>query len=250
MLYIVHFQAPPVPKHQSKPERPPAPPSRNSSQDQPEKPRLTAVDYERMYGIRVDNEEEHLDEDADKYKFDYEKPKVAQPEPPKPQPKLVDPFDDFFGAPSTNQPKPTPSANDLFSDWPSDSGNMHRNASAPNLDKKKFDPFAEFLAANGGPPDLKPSEPPRSANASGRSTPMRNQQNLQNKGFDAFFNAGMPSAPKFGDNAFDDLLNQQGFASSAKSSQRTLADLKRAEEIRDMDPEKLKVSICYECYRH
>lgn len=43
------------------------------------------------------------------------------------------------------------------------------------------------------------------------------------------------------ENAFDDLLSSQGFTSSTKSATRTLADLRREEEIREMDPVSIKV---------
>uniref|UniRef100_A0A1I7SA26 Protein kinase domain-containing protein n=1 Tax=Bursaphelenchus xylophilus TaxID=6326 RepID=A0A1I7SA26_BURXY len=226
---------PPVPKHHEQPERPPVPPNRTESRKEQ---KLTDVDYERMYGIRVSEEAQFVDEEADKYKFDYEKkeqPKVEE----KPTRKLEnDPFDLFDAIPRPSQPQNHHSAADLLGDWPSENpSQMRSNSSVPNLEKKAFDPFAEFLAANGGPPDLKPSEPPKSLNNSGRSTPAQSQQ----KGFGSFFQPAQGMGPKFGENAFDDILSQQGFASSKVNSQRTLADLKREEEVQNMDPNQIKI---------
>ena len=42
--------------------------------------------------------------------------------------------------------------------------------------------------------------------------------------------------------AFDDLLSAQGFTSSAKQSNKTLADLVKDRDTQEMDPIMLKVS--------
>lgn len=44
-------------------------------------------------------------------------------------------------------------------------------------------------------------------------------------------------------NAFDDILSSQGFSSSAKQANRSLADLKREEDSKTMDPITIKVGI-------
>ncbi|CAD5228778.1 unnamed protein product [Bursaphelenchus okinawaensis] len=228
---------PPVPKHQeAAPERPPPPPNRTESKKESN---LTDVDYERMYGIRVSEEAQFVDQDADKYRFDNEKKEELPSAAPVQQKVENDPFDLFDAISRSTQPA-QPQAHDLFGDWPSDNAQMHRNASAPQLEKKTFDPFAEFLAANGGPPDIKPSEAPKSVNNSGRSTPYNGQSN-QKRGFDSYFGGTQPTGNKFGANAFDDILSQQGFASSKQNSQRTLADLKREEEVQNMDPTRIKI---------
>ncbi|KAI6181703.1 Cyclin-G-associated kinase [Aphelenchoides besseyi] len=130
-------------------------------------------------------------------------------------------------------------------DWPSDSSmGIQRNSSAPALD-----PFADFLAQT----DSAPVPPPRnsstitsaakSASNSGRSTPATRQPaaQQQNVNFESFFNNGTGVGPKFGDSAFDDILSSQGFSSTAKNAQRSLADMKRAEIARELSPTELKI---------
>lgn len=56
-------------------------------------------------------------------------------------------------------------------------------------------------------------------------------------------NLKFKSNEKPADNVFDELLSSQGFVhfTSAKNSNKTLADLKRAEDIVTMDPIAIKV---------
>lgn len=51
--------------------------------------------------------------------------------------------------------------------------------------------------------------------------------------------------PQVKEDAFDDLLSGSGFTATKKEeARRKLADLKRAAQSEDMDPQKLKV-LCY-----
>lgn len=143
--------------------------------------------------------------------------------------------------------------NDLLGDWPCDA-NIHRNSSAPSLDKngKKFDPFADFMAN-----DLNPSQSTstKSASNSGRSTPgnvqrfvpqTTSQQQQDKRNFESFFSSGSsgPSTgvgSRFNESAFDDILSSQGFSSTAKNAQRSLQSIKREEEVKIVDPITLKV---------
>lgn len=136
---------------------------------------------------------------------------------------------------------------------------MHRNASAPTLDDKngkKFDPFADFLASSGPTEQDKasPTTNARSVNNSGRSTPSSNVQRFatqqvpqDRRNFDSFFNSGSSSTtgvgPKFGESAFDDILSSQGFSSTAKNAQRSLASIRREEDAKVLDPITLKVNF-------
>ncbi|KAI6211145.1 hypothetical protein M3Y96_00402700 [Aphelenchoides besseyi] len=158
-----------------------------------------------------------------------------------------DPFSIFDNRPqaSTSTANTRPLVSDLLGDWPSDSSmGIQRNSSAPALD-----PFADFLAQT----DSAPVPPPRnsstitsaakSASNSGRSTPATRQPaaQQQNVNFESFFNNGTGVGPKFGDSAFDDILSSQGFSSTAKNAQRSLADMKRAEIARELSPTELKI---------
>ncbi|GMR33614.1 hypothetical protein PMAYCL1PPCAC_03809, partial [Pristionchus mayeri] len=138
---------------------------------------------------------------------------------------------------------------------------MHRNASAPSFaagggprrEEKKastmtggggggaFDPFADFLAANPAPAS--------SAASTRSSTPSMQQQqaaarpNYSRSAFDALNATGMPAKPKSSANAFDDLLQSQGFSSSSGNAGagKTIKDMRRADEIRDLTPEQIKI---------
>jgi cyclin G-associated kinase len=132
---------------------------------------------------------------------------------------------------------------------------MHRNSSAPSLDKKekKFDPFADFLASSATSndperPAAAPNTPVRSSNNSGRSTPSNVQRFVtqtpqDRKNFESFFGTASTTGvgQKFGETAFDDLLSEQGFSSTAKNSQRSLASIRREEEVKVVDPITLKI---------
>ncbi|KAI1730918.1 protein kinase domain-containing protein [Ditylenchus destructor] len=93
---------------------------------------------------------------------------------------------------------------------------MHRNVSAPafNQQQKKSgktdfdDQFEQFLA---------------SSSMSNSASKLSSAQQTGTK-------------TKVTENAFDDLLSSTGFSSTAKNSNRTLADLRREEEIKEMDP--------------
>ncbi|GMT03032.1 hypothetical protein PENTCL1PPCAC_25206, partial [Pristionchus entomophagus] len=128
---------------------------------------------------------------------------------------------------------------------------MHRNASAPSFaaaapPKKTaggggtFDPFADFLASTPAP---------ASANSTRSSTPSMQQQqqsrpNYSRSAFDTINNTGMPQKSKPSANAFDDLLQQQGFTSAGGAGGmggKTMGDMRRAEDIRDLTPEQIKI---------
>lgn len=49
-------------------------------------------------------------------------------------------------------------------------------------------------------------------------------------------------------NAFDDLLSAQGFSSSVAGGGmgKTMGDMRRADEIRDLTPEQIKVNLCFD----
>ena len=144
-------------------------------------------------------------------------------------------------------------------DWPLDSSQMQRNASAPSLDggpTQSFDPLGDFLASSAStaaaaPP---PPPPPRHSSAAsplagGRSTsatrpapPQHRAGGAERVNFESFFgNDKAQSSGRAAESAFDDLLNEQGFLSTAKNAQRSLADIKRVEENKTLDPVTIKV---------
>jgi hypothetical protein len=131
---------------------------------------------------------------------------------------------------------------------------MHRNSSAPSLEDKngkKFDPFADFLASSTKiePEKQNSSSQAKSASNSGRVTPSNVQRFVpqpptqSQKNFNSFFNNSTGVGPKFQESAFDDILSSQGFSSTAKNAQRSLASIKREEDVKVMDPLSLKVNI-------
>ncbi|KAI6239496.1 Cyclin-G-associated kinase [Aphelenchoides fujianensis] len=207
-----------------------------------------ALAEEAEYRRRLAAENQALREAEDRRKRE-----AAQPPRP-PPPADDDPFAIFDTRPqaSTSSANLRPSAVDLLGDWPTDSsGGIQRNSSAPSLD-----PFADFLASTADNPPKPPprnssttagaSAAARSAGNSGRSTPAQRpkppaQQQTAGVNFESFFNSnGTGVGPKFDESAFDDILSSQGFSSTAKNAQRSLADMKRAELARELSPTEMK----------
>ncbi|KAK0406926.1 hypothetical protein QR680_018892 [Steinernema hermaphroditum] len=218
--------------------------------------------HERLAGIRITNEEE--DDDADQYKFDYEK--KAKPTPSKPsrnqvddlldfsspttntvpapsQPAAFDPFAHFDAAPAAH-PATTSAADDLLG-FGTHHG-MSRNVSAPSFEAPKasaFDPFADFLASNSNSAtgsSTRLNDISSSAGNSGRATPTT-RPNYSRSNFDTMNSTSTGVKPKVTANAFDDLLSAQGFSSSAKNSNRSLADMRKEEESKQMDPVSIAI---------
>uniref|UniRef100_A0A183US88 Cyclin-G-associated kinase n=1 Tax=Toxocara canis TaxID=6265 RepID=A0A183US88_TOXCA len=102
------------------------------------------------------------------------------------------------------------------------SSNMQRNVSAPSFATatsngtatQTFDPFAEFLASTSNAPVSKSGQGSRTNLSSIR--------------------------PKVTENAFDDLLTSQGFLSTSRSA-KTINEMKRADEIKTLDPISIKI---------
>ncbi|TKR82882.1 hypothetical protein L596_016554 [Steinernema carpocapsae] len=78
-----------------------------------------------------------------------------------------------------------------------------------------------------------------SADNSGRATP-NNRPNYSRSNFDTT-SGGTGVKPKVTANAFDDLLASQGFASSTKTSNRSLAEMRKEEDNKQMDPISIKM---------
>uniref|UniRef100_A0A0N4ZJC5 Protein kinase domain-containing protein n=1 Tax=Parastrongyloides trichosuri TaxID=131310 RepID=A0A0N4ZJC5_PARTI len=219
--------------------------------------------HERLAGIRVQKETES--EDADEYKFDYEKTTSK----PKEEPKLVsesfdllglgdeipssysattnetnnDPFNVFSSIPMTAQTTGNSMAvnyddNDLLNfDTPL---SFNRNASAPNLESKNkkdnIDPFEDFLAQNSFP------------NTTVSSRESLTKPNITSKpNYDStLFNMTSGSHKKDSESSkkssvFDDLLSSQGFNVQNKGGSKTLADMRKEEEKKTMDPIQFKI---------
>uniref|UniRef100_A0A1I7XUY3 C2 tensin-type domain-containing protein n=1 Tax=Heterorhabditis bacteriophora TaxID=37862 RepID=A0A1I7XUY3_HETBA len=230
--------------------------------------------YERMHGIRVVKEVE--DADADYFKFDCEKSKetpiLGTPSPVQVPPPIeefdllglesgttrpkssttvnLDPFCDFMSSTSVfKTPVHANTGGDLLGDWvngttlPSMQPTIHRNVSAPTFQPPMLgvgiiDPLAEFLSQSASNPPSKQG----SASNSGSTTPKPTRPNYSRAAFDQL-NSNTNTKPKLSAEAFGDLLSSQGFISSVKNTNRTLGDMKRAEEIREMDPVKIKVEF-------
>ncbi|CAJ0953021.1 unnamed protein product, partial [Mesorhabditis belari] len=222
--------------------------------------------YERMAGIRVGAEVEQEDETPI---FDNRSTNI-----PSTQPDVFDllgsednfptasksssqtisssaPFDPFAEL-LTDQKQSTPThsssarspapQSDLLN-WdtplaPSSTTGMHRNASAPVFQQQQqpaaasFDPFADFLATTSDPA----SKPASGAN-SGRSTPAQARPNYNRSLFENM--SGQSKKP--GVNAFEDLLSAHNFTSSNANRNRTMADMRREEDVRGMDPVSIKI---------
>uniref|UniRef100_A0A1I7YGM0 Cyclin-G-associated kinase n=1 Tax=Steinernema glaseri TaxID=37863 RepID=A0A1I7YGM0_9BILA len=235
-------RAQPVPNLWDEPSLVTPAPVRNGVED--------AEFHERLAGIRIGTEEE--DDDADMYKFDYEKkPKPAATQPQKNQ---IDDLLDFGSPVASTAPAPS-NAFDPFAHFESAPATanlatdllgfgahhgMSRNVSAPSFEAPKaanFDPFAEFLASNsnsaaGSSTRLNDIS---SAGNSGRATPTT-RPNYSRSNFETSGSTTTGMKPKVTANAFDDLLASQGFSSSSKNSNRSLADMRKEEENKQMDP--------------
>uniref|UniRef100_A0A0N5C0L8 Protein kinase domain-containing protein n=1 Tax=Strongyloides papillosus TaxID=174720 RepID=A0A0N5C0L8_STREA len=246
-------------KPKTPPQRPP-PPATNSYT---EKPNLfdDAEVHERLAGIRVTKEEEA--DDADEFKFDYEKSPTIENSKDNNDQKLVSESFDLLGLGNeiSNTYKPTTISNDdpfnVFSMTPQTTGNsmavnydandllnfdspltFSRNASAPNLEnkcKKEIDPFEDFLAQS--------SFPTTAMNSNESLSKPTSKPNYNS----AFFN--MSTSQKTNNEskkskascAFDDLLSSQGFSKQNRNENKTLADMKKEEEKKTMDPIQFKI---------
>ncbi|WKY14692.1 hypothetical protein Q1695_000318 [Nippostrongylus brasiliensis] len=167
-------------------------------------------------------------------------------------PALVDPFADLiqdnWTAPAP-APPPVPAVHttgDLLGEWSSSSNllgastssSIHRNVSAPAFQPSSgnFDPFAEFLSQSAS----NPTSTQASASNSGSTTPMPSRPNYSRSAFENI-NSSTTSKPKVAGDVFGDILSSQGFTASSKNANRTLGDLRRADEIKDMDPVSIKI---------
>lgn len=116
---------------------------------------------------------------------------------------------------------------------------IHRNVSAPAFQPSSanFDPFAEFLSQSAS----SPSSAQASATNSGSTTPMPFRPNYSRTAFESI-SPSTTAKPKVTGDAFGELLSSQGFTASTKSAtSRTLCDLRRADNIKDMDPVAIKI---------
>nr|CDJ81412.1 Heat shock protein DnaJ domain containing protein [Haemonchus contortus] len=118
------------------------------------------------------------------------------------------------------------------------SSSFHRNDSAPAFQEntKNLDPFAEFLSQS----ESNPVSAQASARNSGSTTPIPSRPNYSRTAFDNLKSSTTTSKAKKTGDVFEDLLSSHGFTAS-KIVNRTLGDMRRAEEIKDMDPVSVKV---------
>ncbi|CEF70230.1 Numb-associated kinase [Strongyloides ratti] len=216
--------------------------------------------HERLAGIRVTKEEEA--DDSENFKFDYEK----KEQPKKEEKKLVSESFDLLGLGneiSTTYTSSSQIPNDdpfnVFAITPQMTGNsmavnydandllnfdspitFNRNASAPNLeakDKRDIDPFEDFMAQNSFPTTAMNSNESLSRTAT-TSKPNYNS---------AFFSISeqqkinIDSKKPNSSCTFDDLLSSQGFNVQNKNENKTLADMKKDEEKKTMDPIQFKI---------
>uniref|UniRef100_A0A914C2P2 non-specific serine/threonine protein kinase n=1 Tax=Acrobeloides nanus TaxID=290746 RepID=A0A914C2P2_9BILA len=195
--------------------------------------------YERLAGIRVGKEVEA--DDADEYRFDYEKKDTNKNHSANSVDRLVTEVEDLLDIGPTSMPQHSihPSMDpfacfesnqmasqqaqqktNLLNDIDLHLGGMTRNASAPVIEQVEKPTKQQFerLFANDA-----------SVTAFGSKSANTSQTNL----------FGQKS--KLDKNTFDDLLSNQGFNFTTKNANRTLADLKREEEIRTMDPVSIKI---------
>ncbi|XP_063988020.1 cyclin-G-associated kinase [Diachasmimorpha longicaudata] len=157
-------------------------------------------------------------------------------------------------------------ANDLVGSWGGTKGTtlktpgeeLPRNSSVPNFSAQNKDPFANLAGSlgaglnsswNGTPRD---SNTPQSSSPAATGTPvhssprMHNKTNLNNEGnSESVFNSSKTTA-KSGD-AFEDLLGSQGynFFSSRKAdkdSPKTINQMRKVEQAKTMDPDRMKVN--------
>ncbi|VDK75588.1 unnamed protein product [Litomosoides sigmodontis] len=101
----------------------------------------------------------------------------------------------------------------------------------------KIDPLSDFFACAQDDTAL----PLKSSSAGGRKTGSNNQQqpSCSQTYFDTI-NSSKGGKLKNFENAFDDLLTSQGFRTSAKTT-KCLGEMKRQEEIKELDPITIKV---------
>ncbi|CAJ0610271.1 unnamed protein product [Cylicocyclus nassatus] len=224
--------------------------------------------YERQAGIRVSHV---ADPDADQYRFDCEKetPILSAFTPPcapvsefdlldlgssgpsntdATQARSPDPFSDLLKDSWSVPTAPAaPNTDDLLGDWTAPTlgaGNpsaIHRNVSAPAFQPTSattIDPFAEFLSQSAS----NPTSTQASTSNSGCNTPKPARPNYSRTAFEGLNNTNTTGKAKVSSDTFGDLLSSQGFTtSSAKNMNRTLGDMKRAEEIKEMDPVSIKI---------
>ncbi|KAJ1357311.1 hypothetical protein KIN20_015437 [Parelaphostrongylus tenuis] len=116
---------------------------------------------------------------------------------------------------------------------------MHRNVSAPVFQPDAtvtFDPFAEFLSqSTSNPPSTQASAP-----SSCSTTPKPARPNYSRSAFESL-NTNASVKTKVPGDAFGDLLSSQGFTASSRNVNRTLGDLRKAEEVKDMDPVTIRI---------
>ncbi|VIO89134.1 Uncharacterized protein BM_BM12611 [Brugia malayi] len=124
-------------------------------------------------------------------------------------------------------------------------GMQRNNACAPifstvdvmaSTSEMNTDPFSEFLVCTKNTiPSLKNS----SVEASKSAMSNQQQPSYSRAYFDTLNSVG-GGKPKNFENAFDDLLTSQGFQTSSKTI-KSLDEMKRQEEIRELDPIEVKV---------
>lgn len=217
--------------------------------------------HERLAGIRVTKQDEA--DDNEEFKFDYEKKELKKEDK---EQKLVSESFDLLGLgneiSSTNASLKVHNNDDpfnVFSITPQITGNsmavnydvndlmnfdssipFNRNASAPNLeakDKRDFDPFEDFMAQNSFPTTAMNSN----ESLSKAATILKPNYNS------AFFNksehqkTNNDSKKSNASCLFDDLLSSQGFNVQNKNENKTLADMKKDEERKTMDPIQFKI---------
>ncbi|PIO76601.1 DnaJ domain protein [Teladorsagia circumcincta] len=112
------------------------------------------------------------------------------------------------------------------------SPSIHCSTSASNIQKSSaaLDPFAELLS------QFVNSTGSKQASAASFTTSVPSRAKYSRTPMEHWNRSATARKPKMTGDVFVDLLASHGFTTSSKNAARTLGDLKRAEEIKELDP--------------